>query len=77
MESVNSWKEIIFHSIVHRGASGEQTFNPFISGQNIKVSCLEIYNERNLDYDSIDKCINKLHQADDQFNEILSKLTKF
>lgn len=77
MSSVNSWTELISNLIIDRRMSGEQVFQPFVDSQNIKVACLELFNQRNLDYDNIDQCVNKLFQADDQLNQTLSKLNRF
>jgi hypothetical protein len=75
--SINSWKDLVAHLILDRGMSGEQAFQPFVEAQNIKVACLEIFNQRNLDYENINQCVNKLHQAEDQLNETLSRFSKY
>lgn len=75
--SIDTWKELISHLIIDREMPGQKVFQPFVNGQNIKVACLEIFNQRNLEYDNINQCINKLHQAQDQYDQILSKLSKY
>jgi len=75
--SINSWKDLIGHLIIEREMTGEQAFQPFVGAQNIKVACLVIFNQRNLDYQNINQCVNKLHQAEDHLNDILSKFNKY
>lgn len=75
--SINNWKELIGGLIVDRGLNGEEVFEPVVSGQNVKIACLELFNEKNYDYADINKCINKLLQADDQLNETLKKINKY
>jgi len=77
MSSVNSWTELISHLIIDRKMSGEQALQPFVDSQNMKVACLELFNQRNLDYDNIDQCVNKLYQADDLLINTLSNLNRF
>lgn len=75
--SINSWKDLVAHLIIERGMTGEQAFQPFVGAQNVKVACLEIFNQRNLDYENMNQCVNKLHQAEDQLNETLSRFSKY
>jgi predicted transcriptional regulator len=73
----SSWKEIFLHHIIDRREDGNQTLRNIVDRQNLKVSCLEIFNEKNLEYDNIDKCINKLYQSSLILKDVNNRITKY
>ena len=49
----NTWRDILNHYIIARRENGNETLQALVERQNMKVACLEIFNEKNLDYDNI------------------------
>ena len=77
MSEFKSWRELMYQLVVVNRFDGQLAFQPLVSGQNIKIACLELFNEQNLDYSNLNKCITKLHQAEDILNEKSEKFSKY
>ncbi len=75
--SSNSWRDLINYHIVYRREDGNQTLKTIVDRQNIKVACLELFNEKNLEFNDIDKCVNKLYQSSLIMKDVYNKITKF
>ena len=78
MESYNdSWRNIVNFYIVNRREEGNQTLKSLVHRQNLKVTCLELFNEKNLEFDNIDKCVNKMYQSSLIIKDVVNKITKY
>lgn len=73
----NSWKNIIVNHIANRREDGNETLSALVDRQNLKVACLELFNEKNLEYDNIDKCVNKMYQSSLIIKDIVNKIEKY
>jgi hypothetical protein len=73
----HTWKNIITFYLVTRREEGNQTLRAMVDRQNLKVACLELFNEKNLEYDNIDKCVNKLYQSTLLLKDVVNKINKF